>query len=309
MADQKGAGWAYVALLAAMLISSANFIFGNLAVREIDPWTLTFWRTAIGTACLVPIVLQARRHLLTYFRQQRVKVLVLCVTGVVLPPLFIYLSLRSDDLIDLSIGYTLIPLMTVLFSAMLLAERLSWLQYLGLSGAFLGALVFAVHGSLDNVTSFNPHVGFLWMLAVCVTRSLYLVLIKKWDMHAAPGEGLFVLLGLGAALLLPAFLAEETARGQPLGYSWAVWGSIAFIGIGMGASYLHLISFGTGRIGATRAALFSYTVPVFVAVESMLFLASELQAYQAVGALFVLGGVFIVSRFRTVEPHPSEVHH
>jgi drug/metabolite transporter (DMT)-like permease len=76
-----------------------------------------------------------------------------------------------------------------------------------------------------------------------------------------------------------------------------------------GACYLDLISFGTGRIGATRAALFSYTVPVFVAVESMLFLASELQAYQAVGALFVLGGVFIVSRFRTVEPHPSEVHH
>lgn len=309
MAGEPRAVWAYGAMLAAMLISSGNFVFGTLAVREIEPWTLTFWRTVIGAACLVPIVVQARRDLAGYFRRHKLKVLVLSVTGVVLPPWFIYLSLRSDDLIDLSVGYTFIPLMAVLFSALLLAERLSPLQYLGLAAAFLGALVFAFHGTLANLARFDPHVGFLWMMAVCLTRSLYLVLLRRWDMHPAPGEGLFVLLGLGTALILPGFLAQEAARGEPLGYSWPVWGSIAFIGIGMGALYLHLISFGTGRIGATRASLFVYTVPLFVAVESVLFLGSGLQAYQVIGALLVVGGVLVVSRLRTQEPHPSEVHH
>jgi drug/metabolite transporter (DMT)-like permease len=50
-------------------------------------------------------------------------------------------------------------------------------------------------------------------------------------------------------------------------------------------------------------------VPLFVAAESVLFLGSALQAYQAVGALLVVGGVFLVSWFRRLEPHPSEVHH
>ena len=309
MDDQRSPALAYAAMLAAMLISSGNFIFGNLAIREIEPWTLTFWRTAIGTACLLPFVLQTRRDLVGYFRRQKVKVLVLSVTGVVLPPWFIYLSLRSDRLIDLSVGYTFIPLMTVLFSALLLAERLSRVQYLGLAAAFVGALIFAFHGSFANLRGFDPHIGFLWMLATCLTRSLYLVLLRKWDMHLAPGEGLFVLLVLGTAIILPGFLAREAAIGEPLDYPWQVWGAIAFVGIGMGALYLHLISYGTGGIGATRASLFVYSVPIFVTVESIIFLGSELHAYQVVGAVLVVGGVFVVSRFRTREPHPSEVHH
>ena len=80
-----------------------------------------------------------------------------------------YLSLRSHLVIDLSVGYTLIPLMAVLFSALLLGERLSAIQYLGLAAAFLGALVCAFEGELANLARFDPHAGFLWMMAVCLT--------------------------------------------------------------------------------------------------------------------------------------------
>ncbi|MGH6895330.1 MAG: DMT family transporter [Geminicoccaceae bacterium] len=309
MQEESGAAWAYAALLAAMLISSGNFMFGNLAVREIAPWTLTFWRTAIALACVVPFALQGHHDLAGYFRRQKVKVLVLSVTGVILPAWLMYLSLRSHLLIDLSVGYTLIPLMAVLFSALLLGERLLVIQYLGLAAAFLGALACAFEGELSNLARFDPHAGFVWMMAVCLTRSLYLVLLRKWDMHPSPGEGLFVLLALGVAILVPGFVGEEVASRAPLDYPWQVWGSIAFIGVGMGALYLHLISFGTGRIGATKASLFTYTVPLLVTVESILFLGSRIHAYQIVAALLVVGGVFIVSWFRSLEPHPSEVHH
>jgi drug/metabolite transporter (DMT)-like permease len=309
MADEKTTIRAYAALLAAMLISSCNFLLGNLAVHEIDPVTLTYWRNAIATACFAPFAVGARPDLIEYFRRQKARLLVLAVIGVILPAWFMYLSLRSDDLINLSVGYTFIPLMAVLFSALLLAERLAPIQYLGLAAAFVGALVFAFQGDLENLASFDPHEAFLWMLAVCVTRSLYLVLLKRWDVHPAPSEGLFMLLALGTVIMIPAFLAEEIASRAPLDYSWPVWGSIAFIGIGMGAVYFHLISFGTERIGATRASLFAYTVPLLVTVQSMVFLGSRPQAYQGVGALLVVGGVFMVSWFRTGEPHPSEVHH
>jgi drug/metabolite transporter (DMT)-like permease len=305
----SGAVWAYAAMLAAMLISSGNFLFGNLAVREIDPATLAFWRNAIALACTVPFVVRARPALAGYVRRQKLRLLVLSLLGSVLTAWLMYLSLRSDDLINLSVGYTFIPLLTVVFSALLLAERLSQVQYLGLGIAFLGALVFAFRGDFGLLLSFDPHEAFLWMIAVCVARSLYLVLLKRWDVHPAAGEGLFLLLAIGTALLLPFFLAEEIAAGAALDYPWRVWGSIAFIGIGMGALYLHLISFGTARIGATRASLFTYTVPLLVTVESMLFLGSRPQAYQGIGAILVVGGVFLVSWFRERAPHPSEVHH
>jgi drug/metabolite transporter (DMT)-like permease len=309
MREEGSAVWAYAAMLAAMLISSGNFLFGNLAIREIEPLTLTFWRTAIALACVVPFALQGKHDLVAYFRRQKVKVLVLSVTGVILPAWLMYLSLRSHLVIDLSVGYTLIPLMAVLFSALLLGERLSAIQYLGLAAAFLGALVCAFEGELSNLARFDPHTGFVWMMAVCLTRSLYLVLLRKWDLHPSPGEGLFVLLALGMASLIPGFIGQEVASGAPLDYSWPVWGSIAFIGIGMGALYLHLISFGTGRMGASQASLFIYTVPLLVTAESVLFLGSRIHAYQIVAAVLVVGGVFVVSWFRTLEPHPGELHH
>jgi uncharacterized membrane protein len=85
MREEGSAVWAYAAMLAAMLISSGNFLFGNLAIREIEPLTLTFWRTAIALACVVPFALQGKHDLVAYFRRQKVKVLVLSVTGVILP--------------------------------------------------------------------------------------------------------------------------------------------------------------------------------------------------------------------------------
>lgn len=305
----SGALRAYAALLAAMLISSGNFLFGNLAVREIDPATLAFWRNAIALACTVPFVLAVRPDVAGYVRGRKLKLLVLSALGSVLTAWLMYLSLRSDDLINLSVGYTFIPLLAVLFSALLLAERLSSIQYFGLGIAFAGALVFAFHGDLGLLLRFEPHEAFLWMIAVCAVRSLYLVLLRRWKVHPSPGEGLFVLLAIGTALLLPAFVGEEIAGRATLDYPWPVWASIAFIGIGMGALYLHLISFGTTRIGATRASLFTYTVPLFVTVESMVFLGSRPQVYQGIGAILVLGGVFLVSWFRERDPHPREVHH
>jgi drug/metabolite transporter (DMT)-like permease len=290
-----------------MLISAGNFLFGNLAVREIDPAVLAFWRNAIALGCTVPFVLRARPDLVGYFRRQGPKLLVLSALGSVLTAWLMYLSLRSNDLINLGVGYTLIPLMTVLFSALLLAERLSSVQYLGLGIAFLGAVVFAFQGDPALLLSFDPHEAFLWMVAVCVARSLYLVLLKRWD-APGPGEGLFVLLAIGTALLLPGFVVHEIASGAALDYSWPVWGSIAFVGIGMGALYLHLISFGTARIGPTRASLFIYTVPLFVTVAAVLFLGSRPRAYQGLGAILVVGGVFLVSWFRERDPHPREIH-
>jgi uncharacterized membrane protein len=173
-------------MVAAMLISAGNFLFGNLAVREIDPAVLAFWRNAIALGCTLPFVLRARPDLVGYFRRQGPKLLVLSALGSVLTAWLMYLSLRSNDLINLGVGYTLIPLMTVLFSALLLAERLSSVQYLGFGIAFLGAVVFAFQGDPALLLSFDPHEAFLWMVAVCMARSLYLVLLKRWD---APGAG------------------------------------------------------------------------------------------------------------------------
>ncbi|WP_282044873.1 DMT family transporter [Roseibium album] len=289
---------AYLALLLAMLVSAGNFLFGNLAVNEVPPVVLAFWRCLIATICVVPFVLKRQGNPWRYFRGNSLRITVLAIVGVVFTPWLVYLALRSNDLIDLGAGYTSVPLLTILFSALLLGERLQGVQYLGVALALAGALVFAFRGSLSNVADFNPHLAFLLMIASNTFRGLYLVLLKKWELHPKPEEGLFVLLIIGTLVLSPVFVAYEVSTPAPFDYSWKVWGSILFVGVGMGALYLHLLNFGTNEIGASASSLFSYLVPLFVAAESVAILGAEIHVYQCVGALLIVSGVLIATRLR-----------
>lgn len=289
---------AYCALLLAMLVSAGNFLFGNLAVNEVPPVVLAFWRCLIAVICVVPFVLKKQGNPIRYFRSNSLRITILAIVGVVFTPWLVYLALRSNDLIDLGAGYTSVPLLTILFSALLLGERLQGVQYLGVALALAGALVFAFRGSLSNLVEFNPHLAFLLMIASNTFRGLYLVLLKKWDLHPKPEEGMFVLLIIGTLILSPVFVAYEVSTPAPFDYSWKVWGSILFVGVGMGALYLHLLNFGTNEIGASASSLFAYLVPIFVAVESVAVLGAEIQLYQCIGALLIVSGVLIATRLR-----------
>ncbi|WP_159453860.1 DMT family transporter [Ruegeria meonggei] len=298
---------AYGALLLAMLISAGNFLCGNLAVNEVHPVALTFWRCLIAAIFVLPLVLRGQGHPFQHFKGSWLRITALACIGVVATPWFVYSALRSNDLIDLGAGYTSVPLLTILFSALLLGERLLLVQYLGVVIALVGALVFAFRGEFSNLINFDPHLAFLLMIASNACRGFYLVLLKKWNMHPKPDEGLFVIFVVGIIVLLPFVVIHEVGKLQPLDYSWQVWGSILFIGVGMGAIYLHMLNFGTNEVGASTASLFAYLVPILVTVEAVALRGMNLQLYQVVGGVLIIGGVLIATQLHlrpTAADHP-----
>ncbi|WP_299898896.1 DMT family transporter [uncultured Ruegeria sp.] len=298
---------AYGALLLAMLISAGNFMFGNLAVNEVHPVVLTFWRCLIAAIFVLPLVLKGRSNPFQHFQGSWLRTTILACIGVVATPWFVYTALQSNDLIDLGAGYTSVPLLTILFSALLLNERLRAVQYLGVAIALFGALVFAFRGDLENLINFNPHLAFLLMIASNACRGLYLVLLKKWHIHLKPDEGLFVIFVVGIVVLLPFVVIHEAGTFRPLDYSWQVWGSILFVGVGMGAIYLHLLNFGTNEVGASTASLFAYLVPILVTVEAVALKGVDLQIYQGFGGVLIVSGVLIATRLHhrpTAADHP-----
>ncbi len=275
-------------------------MFGNHAVQQIPAFTLVFWRISIGALFLLPLALWSRGHLITFIKQNKLKALALVLTGLVLPPWFGYMALHSPKLIDISVGVLAVPLMTIIFSVFLLSERLTYLQIMGLVLALFGAVIFAFHGNLTNLRNFDPHIEFLWIIVASTFGSLYLVLLKRWDVHPSPSEGLFGLFLVATILLLPGFIHHAMTDLHPLEYSAALWGSVLFVGIGMGGLYLLFMGYVISKIGATIASLFTLIIPALVAVESVLFLHSSLHIYQAVGGLLVAAGVLLVLNFRPI---------
>ncbi|MEM8553086.1 MAG: DMT family transporter, partial [Pseudomonadota bacterium] len=201
---------AYGALILAMLISSGNFLFGNLAVDEISPAVLTFWRTFIAMICLVPYVVKSGGVHFGFLTEDRnfLKYIVLTATGVVICPWLLYIALISDQLIELGVGYSSMTLITILFSALILHERLNWIQYIGIVTTMIGALIFVFDGSFANLMSFKIETAFLIMIASVSFRALYLVLLKKWAIRPKPSEGLFALFVIGTLMLSPMFIMD-----------------------------------------------------------------------------------------------------
>ena len=87
---------AYGAMLLAMIIVSGNFVFGNHAMQDLPALPLSFWRTVIATLCLLPLALISRKNIAAFFFENKLKAITLVLTGVVLPPWFIYLALNSS---------------------------------------------------------------------------------------------------------------------------------------------------------------------------------------------------------------------
>lgn len=282
--------------MAAMLLFAVNFLVGQRAVEEVPAWSLTFWRTSIGALFVLAIVRWRGERIALYYWKHRLRTFVLSVTGVIVPALFVYLAVKTGTLIDLSVGMTILPLSTLLLSALLLAERLHGTQYSAFAIGFVGAMIFVFHGDVSRLRSFDPQVEFLLVLAAVFSRSLYEVLLNKWDLKPAVDGGGFVLLLVGTILLFPGFLVSEFLAEQPLDYSPAAWGSIAYVGIGMGALFFFLLNFAVGHIGASRTSLFRFTAPVLVAILSLLFLDVSLRVYQGIGAVLVVSSALLASR-------------
>ena len=125
------------------------------AVAYGAPVVLALWRCLIATICVLPFVVIKGGRPVRYFRENWFRISALALVGVVVCPWLVYLALRSDDLIDLGAGYTSVPLLTILFSAILLGERLRPIQYIGVGIALVGALVFAFRGSISDFLSFS----------------------------------------------------------------------------------------------------------------------------------------------------------
>ncbi|NVO58335.1 EamA family transporter [Rhodobacteraceae bacterium B1Z28] len=59
---------AYGALMLAVLISAGNFLFGNLAVKEVSPVALAFWRCLIAAIFVLPLVLKRQGNPFRHFQ-------------------------------------------------------------------------------------------------------------------------------------------------------------------------------------------------------------------------------------------------
>ena len=181
----------------------------------------------------------------------------------------------------------------MLIGRVLFGVRMTRRQQAGILLSLVGVVGIVSRGDIAVLVRLDFNHGDLLLVGGALTWALYTVLLR-WR-----PAGIDTLAFLGAAvvggivlLMLPLYLVE-LASGRV-----AVWNAATGAGMVYFAVFPSILSYlfwnrGVQQVGANRAGLFLYLVPVFGVVLAITFLGERLHIFHLAGAALIFTGIYI----------------
>ena len=279
----------YILIFIQVLLSSGTHLVAKAVVADVEPVTLTFLRTWVSTAALGAIFL---------IREKRVKVrredfgMMLWLSFIVIPVnqfLFLY-GIKFTTAANAALLYAMTPVLVLIFSYVMMGERMSRRKVVGVLLAFCGvAVVVFEHGvSLSSDYTY----GNLVMFVAVVAFSLYTIqgkrmVVKYGAFHVAS----LTMIG-GAIMFLPIGLYGLTNFNLST-LTAAHWEGICYLGLGTSVASYFLWYYALGKIETTKVAVFANAQPVVTSTLSFLLLHQSITFNFVVGGIVTLAGVLI----------------
>ncbi|KKM10521.1 hypothetical protein SY88_12570 [Clostridiales bacterium PH28_bin88] len=291
-----------------ILFWGGAWVAAKMVVAEIHPYVAGSIRFVLAFFILFPfLIAQEGRGALLRWRD--VPVLAFQgATGVFLYNVMFLRGMQTTSAINGSLIVAAGPVITALVSSVYLRERVGLRQLAGFAVSLAGVLVIVSQGSWQVLRQIHFNPGDVLIGIAVISWSLYSVGGKVAMQRISPLANTTYSCGLGAIMLSllawPYFndAGLFSASGQAIG---------ALIYLAVFASAIAFFTWfkGVQQIGASRAAVFLYLVPVTAALHAIPILDERVRGYHLIGALLVSSGVYVAthlqSRSRQVEPAGS----
>ncbi|TIH07016.1 DMT family transporter [Pseudomonas leptonychotis] len=286
---------ALAGLLLATLCWSGNALVARAFAGEIPPFALSFWRWSLALVLLLPFVAKPLWRHRAALRVAGWRLLALAGVGIAGYNSLLYAAAQTTAAINITLVNTCLPLMTFIGAGLLLGEWPQRRAWWGMAVAAGGLLVLISKGSWTSLSGLAFNKGDLIMLLAVADWALYSLLLRRWAAYLLPIPPLAllgVLMLLGVPLILPFYL-YELAQGAHFNLTAENVAAISYTAIF--ASLLAYLAWNHAIrvLGASRAALSNYLMPVFTAVLGWLLLGEGLQSYHWLGAVLIFAGLLL----------------
>ena len=290
-------GPAFAGLLIAVLCWSGNALVGRAFHDSIPPLSLSFWRWVLATSLLLPFVAKGIWTHRATLRAAGWRLPVLAAMGIASYNSLLYTAAQSTEAINLTLVNTCLPLATFIGAGFLLGEWPLRRAWFGMAVAAAGLLYLISRGSWQTFASLSFKAGDLIMLLAVLAWALYTLLLRRWARHllVPPLVLLGVLMLLGLPLILPFYLLELGRVGgfaltpsnlAAIGYTAVFASLVAYVGWNHGVKI----------VGAGRAAMVMYLMPVFTALLGWLLLGEALRTFHWIGGALIFAGLLLATR-------------
>lgn len=292
--------------LLATVVWSFNFIASRHFAGQMPPITLAFFRWCVALCALLPFVwgelAATRRHYIAHWRYY----VTAGVIGIGYFNTAIYMAAHSVPALNMSLIATTSPIFTIILARIFLGEPLAGARLMGMGAALCGILLLITGGDLGMLATLSFRGGDLVLLSSAFSFAVYTLLLRK---KPEGGGGPFVYqavtIAVGVAVLLPCTIVE-LALGGEVHFSPAMAGGLLYMGLG--ASLLAFTCWGhaVSRIGPARASAVYYSLPLFCAVEALVFLGEPVSWVHFASGALILGGLFLATRQRASVEKPEK---
>ena len=295
VAVTPAASWRWVLLAVPPLLWAGNFVAGRAVRDAVPPMTLAFARHLLAFLVLLTFAWPRVRADAGTLLRHRGVIARTAQAGMAGFNLLVYAALHTTTATNVLLLNAAIPVLIVLFGAMLGRGAPTRHQVAGMLLSCAGVLLIIGHGDPARIAQLRFARGDLLAFAAMGGFALYSLWLRDLPAGVDRIGVLGAQLGVAAVGLLP-FAAWEWAHGAHAHAGLAALGAVLYVALGASLLAPLLYMAGVARVGAARAGLFLHLIPVFGALLAAGLLGEALHAYHALGIAVIAAGLLVSNR-------------
>lgn len=298
----------YIAIVAAMLIWAGAGIAVKEALVIFSPLTLIVMRFTLAVLLMLSIGLVFRHNSIVGLQRVEKKDIPLFLLGGLFQPFlyFIFETYTYQSFSSPTVAEALLstqPVMAPLFAWVLLRERVTRNNILGIVLSTLGVMILLMMGG-GPLSMDNGDIGKGVLLAVLtVSMSVsYSVVLRRIPTHYTPLSIVFYVQSFALVLFYVLWGVMDRGNGllgesamRLLGEGQWVKSllSVGYLAVLASVTAFILFCYTVRKIGVTRANVFNNVRPVFTAILMWMIFGEILPIWKIIGIIIIIIGLFI----------------
>jgi drug/metabolite transporter (DMT)-like permease len=281
--------WIHVEPLLAVVLWGSNYPVVRLALGEIPVLSFAFLRFILGACMLCPLWLPQRRPVPGPLWAP------LAIAGIAMfvCQIQVIASLHWTTAGQSAILLAVSPIFTAVWLALRRRDHLNGRQWGGLLAGLIG--VGLVVGGSPGRFEWSYAVGDLLALGSAAAFVWYSLAVSPIVGSIGAWQATCWALAIAALALVPLTLFEVPHYAWWRSVSWEAWGGLIYSAAAGFVVAMALWGRSMYRLGARQTMPYSYLEPVSAVVIAAVILGESLSAFQAVGAVLTLIGVWLAS--------------
>ncbi len=284
----------WVLFLSLALIWGASFLFMAIGLDAFHPGVVTLLRVGLGAAFLL---IASRGKGVKLDRGDGSRVFLLAAVWVAIPFTLFPIAQQWIDSAVAGMLNGATPIFTALLATFLLKALPGRLQIIGLVLGFTGIVAIALPSAGSGTTQ---AIGVLLILISTIGYAMSLNMVPPLQQK----YGSLALMTRIEMVALPMVIPYGIIGLGDSTFAWSSLLATAAVGIlGTGLAFVLLGNL-AGSVGATRASMMTYLIPVVALILGVIFRDEMISVWAIVGTALVIAGAMLASRRET--PSGSE---